>query len=146
MKRLILSVLFLTAVAPLVRAAEAEPDGCRACHSEERFRVQNKKIYDYYQDWKGSAHDLAGLSCTDCHGGDKTKSDQPGAHAGILPQSDPKSPFHYKNIPQTCGKCHQPVLERFVKSRHYAQLEASGLGPSCITCHGSLDTKVYSSS
>ncbi|TPW22090.1 MAG: hypothetical protein FD126_34 [Elusimicrobia bacterium] len=136
----------LTSVALAPAARAAEPDSCRACHKDEKFRVQNKKIYDYFKNWDGSAHDLAGLSCTDCHGGDKTKDDQAGAHAGILPQSDPKSPFHYKNIPQTCGKCHAPVLERFVKSRHYSQLEATGRGPSCITCHGSLDTKVYSSS
>ena len=38
------------------------------------------------------------------------------------------------------------MLQRFVKSRHYSQLDADGRGPSCITCHGSLDTKVYSSS
>lgn len=143
--------LFLAALGvflcglPTSAPAADKADSCRDCHKDEKFRVQNKKIYDYFQEWKGSAHDLAGLSCTDCHGGDVTKAEKTAAHAGILPQSDPASPFNYKNIPQTCGKCHQPVLERFVKSRHYAQLMTTGRGPSCITCHGSLNTKVFSS-
>ncbi|MBI3297256.1 MAG: hypothetical protein HYZ75_03765 [Elusimicrobia bacterium] len=142
------SACLMTAVLliPALGAAAPPVDSCRDCHKDERFRVQNKKIYDYYQDWSGSAHDRAGLSCTDCHGGDKAQAEQAAAHAGILPQSDPQSPFHYKNIPRTCGRCHDAVLQRFVKSRHYAQLESAGRGPSCITCHGALDTKVYSSS
>jgi len=129
-------------------AAAAEPaapaESCIECHKDEKFRVQNKKIYDYYQEWKGSAHDLAGLSCTACHNGDPTKAGKEAAHAGIVPQSDPASPFHYKNIPKTCGGCHQPVLARFAKSRHFAQLESTGRGPNCITCHGALNSKVYS--
>ncbi|MBI4424415.1 MAG: hypothetical protein HY554_11835 [Elusimicrobia bacterium] len=126
----------------------AEPskrvDRCRECHQDEKFRVQNKKLYDYFQDWLGSAHDLAGLSCTDCHGGDASQEGQEEAHQGVLPQSHAQSPFNYKNIPQTCGGCHPQVLQHFQKSRHYAQLKASGRGPSCITCHGSLDARVYS--
>jgi nitrate/TMAO reductase-like tetraheme cytochrome c subunit len=127
--------------APAASAAQAE--SCVECHKDEKFRVQNKKIYDYYQEWKGSAHDLAGLSCTACHGGDATKAVKEEAHAGILPQSDPASPFNYKNIPNTCGRCHQAVLDRFVKSRHYEQLKTTGRGPNCITCHGALNARVY---
>ena len=140
----LMTVFLLT---PALQAAEtASADTCRDCHKDEKFRVQNKKIYDYWQNWNDSSHDLAGITCVDCHGGDKTKATQEGAHAGMLLQSDPKSPYNYKNIPATCGKCHEEVLSRFVKSRHYSQLESTGRGPSCITCHGSLDSKVYSSS
>ncbi|OGR93810.1 MAG: hypothetical protein A2V88_05330 [Elusimicrobia bacterium RBG_16_66_12] len=132
-----------------LRAAVAAPapapvDACRDCHQDEKFRVQNKKIYDYFQDWKGSPHDLAGVTCTGCHGGDRTKNDKDEAHKGMLPQSNPESPFHYKNIPKTCGACHGDILARFQKSRHYEMLEESGRGPSCITCHGALNAKVYS--
>ncbi len=133
-------------IAPYAAAAApvAPAESCIECHKDEKFRVQNKKIYDYYQDWKGSAHDLAGLSCTACHNGDPTKAVKEEAHAGIVPQSDPASPFFYKNIPKTCGGCHLPVLERFAKSRHFEQLKATGLGPNCITCHGALNARVYS--
>ena len=123
----------------------AGADTCRDCHKDEKFRVQNKKIYDYYRDWDGSAHDLAGITCTACHGGDPASPVKEEAHKGILPQSDPASPFNYKNIPKTCGiPCHAPVYGHFVKSRHYEVLERSGRGPNCITCHGALDAKVYS--
>jgi hypothetical protein len=127
---------------PRVCAAELM-DECRKCHQDEKFRVQNKKLYDYFQDWNGSAHDLAGLSCSSCHGGDPAKNTMEGAHAGILVRSHPDSPFNYQNIPRTCGRCHPEILERFQKSRHYEQIKASGRGPTCITCHGSLDTHIY---
>lgn len=123
----------------------AEPrESCRECHQDEKFRVQNKKIYNYYREWSGSAHDLAGLSCTACHNGEPTKASKEEAHKGILPQSNPNSPFYFKNIPKTCGNCHAPILARFAMSRHYDQLNAAGRGPNCITCHGSLNTRVYS--
>ena len=146
------SVLVASLAAALLgsRAAAAPPpapapvDTCRDCHQDEKFRVQNKKIYDYFQDWKGSPHDLAGVTCTACHGGDQTKTEEGEAHKGILPQSNPGSPFNYKNIPKTCGSCHADILERFRKSRHYEMLEKDGRGPSCITCHGALNAKVYS--
>ena len=124
--------------------AFANPESCVDCHKDEKFRVQNKKIYDYYQEWKGSSHEKAKLSCTACHGGDASQTAIGDAHKGILPQSDPRSPFNYKNIPKTCGGCHPDILERFQKSRHYEQITTKGTGPTCITCHGSLNTKVYS--
>lgn len=140
------AIAVLSAFPRIAAAAEtpAPAESCIECHKDDKFRVQNKKIYDYYQEWKGSAHDLAGLSCTACHAGDPTKADKEAAHAGIVPQSDPASPFHYKNIPKTCGGCHQPVLDRFAKSRHFEQLKSTGRGPNCITCHGALNAKVYS--
>ena len=36
------------------------------------------------------------------------------------------------------------MLERFVKSRHFEQLKITGRGPNCITCHGALNARVYS--
>ena len=147
-KLMIEAALFATLAsiswAPRASAVEPPSESCRQCHQDEKFRVQNKKIYDYYQEWKGSAHDLAGLSCTACHSGDPTQASKEEAHKGIIPQSDLNSPFHFKNIPKTCGSCHAPILERFAKSRHYDQLKSAGRGPNCITCHGSLNTRVYS--
>lgn len=139
-----LSLLILLCGAWTGVFAAAPADTCRECHQDEKFRVQNKKIYDYFQAWQGSPHDLAGVACTACHGGDPTRADKDESHKGILPQSSPESPFHYKNIPKTCGGCHAPVYERFVRSRHYELLQTSGRGPSCITCHGALNAKVYS--
>ncbi|MBI4348521.1 MAG: hypothetical protein HY553_16900, partial [Elusimicrobia bacterium] len=116
---------------------------CRTCHEQEGFRVENKKIYDYFQEWKDSPHDRAGLSCTACHGGDAAKADKDEAHRGIVPTSNAASPLHFKNIPATCGGCHPEVLARFEKSRHFEKLKAKAGGPNCVTCHGSLDAKIY---
>lgn len=126
-------------------SAEGETDACRRCHRDESFRVRNKKIYDYFQEWNGSAHDRAGLSCTACHGGDPAKDAKEEAHRGILSEAEPTSPLYFKNIPKTCGGCHPKILGRFEKSRHYAQLEAAGRGPNCVTCHGSLNTRIFAS-
>ncbi|MEK7232347.1 MAG: cytochrome c3 family protein [Elusimicrobiota bacterium] len=141
---LVFLIYALRADAVAQALAPAPIDTCRDCHQDEKFRVQNKKIYEYFQDWKGSSHDLAGVTCTACHAGDQTKNEKNEAHKGILPQSNPESPFHYKNIPKTCGGCHASILERYQKSRHYDLLVKAGRGPSCITCHGALNAKVYS--
>lgn len=146
MMNALLLALTLPALGAEPTAPAATPESCRTCHADERFRVENKKIYDYWQEWVGSPHDLAGLSCTACHGGDPAKADKAEAHKGIKPQSDPESPFNFRNIPKTCGDCHRPVLERFEKSRHFASLKSGGRGPNCITCHGALNAKVYSTS
>ncbi len=136
-------VIFALLFSAAPASAAEVLDECRKCHQDEKFQVQNTKLYDYFQDWKGSSHDLAGLSCSSCHGGDPSKASMEEAHKGILPRSHPESPFNYRNIPKTCGGCHSDILERFQKSRHYEQIKSSGRGPTCITCHGSLDTRVY---
>ncbi|MEK6654381.1 MAG: hypothetical protein AABY92_04425, partial [Thermodesulfobacteriota bacterium] len=133
-KFVILTSLFVVLGSPWEGASAAgRSESCVECHKDDKFRVQNKKIYDYYQEWKGSAHDLAGLSCTACHNGDPAKASKDEAHVGIVPQSDPASPFYFKNIPKTCGSCHRPVLERFAQSRHFEQLKTTGRGPTPST-------------
>ncbi len=133
-------LVFVLMAAP---AGAETGDGCRDCHKDEKFRVQNSKIYNYYREWEGSAHDIAGLECTSCHNGDSGGGSKVEAHEGILPTSHAGSPVHYKNIPRTCGRCHEDIYKRFVKSRHYAKLKESGRGPNCITCHGSLNARTY---
>jgi hypothetical protein len=61
-----------------------------------------------------------------------------GAHAGMLPPEQTKSPVYFTNIPETCGKCHDAELAAFKKSKHYKELEDTGRGPNCVTCHGSM--------
>ncbi len=60
----------------------------------------------------------------------------------MLGSSDPGSPVYFKNIPSTCGKCHGAEFYKFSQSRHYKILEATGQGPECVTCHGSMITSV----
>ena len=118
-------------------------DTCVDCHKDEKFRVQDKKVYDYFNKWKGSIHDIAGVICVDCHGGNPAKAKKEEAHAKNLSPADVSSMVYYKNVPETCGKCHEEVYDNFVKSDHYKVLKKTGRGPICTTCHGSLVTNVY---
>jgi len=118
-------------------------DQCVECHKDEKFRIQNKKVFDYFNEWKGSIHDTAGVTCKDCHGGDPAKAGKEEAHANNLSPADLSSMVYYKNIPETCGKCHEAVYDNFIKSTHYKVLKKAGRGPVCTTCHGSLVTDVY---
>lgn len=128
----------------LVITTDAFPsDSCIECHRDVKFRVENKVLFDYYNNWKGSVHDLAGVSCKDCHGGDPAKVKKEEAHPDHLSPDDSSSMVFYKNIPATCGKCHEKIYANFVQSDHYKALEKTGKGPNCVTCHGSVVTNVY---
>jgi len=92
--------------------------------------------------WTGSVHQLHGVTCDRCHGGVPTAADKEAAHAGLLGSSNPRSPVYFKNIPATCGRCHGAEFYKFSQSRHYRMLEETGQGPECVTCHGSMETKI----
>ncbi len=92
--------------------------------------------------WNGSVHQQHGVTCDRCHGGDPTAARKEEAHAGMLGSSLPASPVYFKNIPATCGKCHGAEFYKFSQSLHYQMLETTGRGPECVTCHGSMETKV----
>ncbi len=140
---LVLLVLPLPGEAPY--AAE-EKDTCVECHSNPDFLVQNKKLYDYYQNWTLSAHSQEQVACSDCHGGNPRAPDKERAHAGTALRSAEKaSPINYVNIPTTCGQCHEEIFNKYRQNSHFKHLEAGPLeeqGPSCVTCHGSVNTTV----
>jgi hypothetical protein len=135
--------LFILFVIAALNTAAFSTDTCIDCHKEQKFRVQNKALFDYYQDWKGSDHDEAGVSCGDCHGGDATLAKKEEAHGKDISPYKETSMVFYKNIPGTCGKCHEEVYRNFIDSKHYKVLEKSGRGPVCITCHGNPLANVY---
>jgi formate-dependent nitrite reductase cytochrome c552 subunit len=116
---------------------------CNDCHSDKKFRVQNKILYDYYRNWEDSVHDLAGVVCIDCHGGNANTSEKDSAHKDRFSPLGHNDTYAYVKIPQTCGKCHDPVLNSFKKSKHFKALLEKGEGPHCVTCHGSMNAEVY---
>ncbi|UCD34390.1 MAG: hypothetical protein JSU90_08815, partial [Nitrospiraceae bacterium] len=124
-------------------APAADKDSCLDCHKDEAFRVQNKMLYDYYQNWKDSIHELAGVACSDCHGGNPAKADKDAAHKGNFSPLSSADRESYKLIPGRCGACHEPVLKNFRESQHYTALIKKGSGPHCVTCHGSMNAEVY---
>ena len=127
-------------------AAEVEvEDACTACHRDPSLLVKNKKLYDYFQQWDGSIHQQEGVTCDKCHGGDPRAAQKDPAHGKGVAASNISSGIHYRNIPRTCGKCHEDILEGFQKSNHFEHVAAEGedaQGPTCVTCHGSIDAEI----
>lgn len=64
-------------------------------------------------------------TCSDCHGN----------HA-IVPKRLPDSPVSPRNVPVTCGKCHEGIRHEFAGSIHGAKLAGGNLSaPNCASCH-----------
>ncbi len=141
---IILGVLLLCDMFafPVQSHAAAEikaANSCVSCHS----RLPGTSFVGAKSHgWTGSIHQTHGVTCDKCHGGDPLASEQKEAHMGVLNSSNPKSPVYFKNIPSTCGKCHGAEFYKFTQSRHYNMLESSGKGPECVTCHGSMVTRI----
>lgn len=92
MKRL--GMLCFLALGIFAGPASGQQDQCQACHGTESGLEQNR------------AHQLAGITCVDCHGGDPTEKDSKAAKAegtgylGVLER---------QAIPELCGNCHADV-------------------------------------
>jgi hypothetical protein len=121
--------------------AASSPRGnqCVDCHA----RVGTpREVAGRYLDWHFSAHGRANVGCNSCHGGDPAATDAATAHRGVIPSVQAGSRLHRTRLPETCGACHKAVVNSFVESTHYKVLAASGLGPSCTTCHGHMASSV----
>lgn len=125
-------------------AADNRENSCIDCHSDTKFLVQNKKLYDYFQKWAQSDHFRNGVKCQDCHGGNPDKRSKEEAHGsiGAREASDPKSEINFKNIPDTCKRCHQEIYDAYKTSHHFEKLKGKGNGANCVTCHGSVSVGV----
>lgn len=131
-----LASLALTAFA--VRGAAAE-SSCVDCHRGEGMPAYTAHGFT---EWEKSIHAESGVGCESCHGGDRFASDKFKAHAGVRPSTMKDSGLYFTNIPETCGACHQNELKAFKASAHYKELNRTGKGPNCVTCHGSMASHV----
>jgi len=127
------------AAHPGEAAASEAGNQCVSCHRrKETLRVLPGWQRDHFVLWSRGEHGLADVTCDACHGGQSDAPEKAASHAGIRPASDPESPVYFKNLPRTCGSCHEDVQKAFVHSRHYKELVKDRLAPSCNTCHGFL--------
>lgn len=125
--------------------ATEQADSCVDCHGQESLLVTNKKLYDYFQQWKTSLHRQENVTCVDCHGGNPKARDKDAAHGADLAGAKASSAVNFRNIPRTCGECHKDVFRGFRESAHYEHLVAKDQehqGPTCVTCHGSINVAV----
>jgi nitrate/TMAO reductase-like tetraheme cytochrome c subunit len=120
-------------------------DSCVDCHGDPILFVTNKKLYDYFQKWTLSVHQQEDVTCADCHGGNPEIADKDGAHGANLAEAKKESAVNFRNIPRTCGECHDEIYTGFRKSSHFEHVLASkqeDQGPTCVTCHGSINVAV----
>ena len=136
-------LLFVLAGAGTSLAAEG--NSCVDCHKDPDFLVTNNKLYEYFQEWNVSIHKQEEVGCSDCHGGNPDESGKKEAHGDGVGVSDEASGIYYRNVPQTCGQCHDEILEGFEKSEHFEHVkkkEDEQQGPTCVTCHGSINVGI----
>jgi formate-dependent nitrite reductase cytochrome c552 subunit len=132
----------LLALSPNAIVLAQEASSCIRCHENPEFLVENKKLYDYFQEWRASIHGQAGIGCVDCHGGNAKAETKEAAHREFR-QSKRDSKVNFRNIPETCGKCHDGIYNAYMTSKHHALLTEQNVqqGPNCVTCHGSLNAR-----
>jgi len=119
--------------------------GCDNCHKDPKYFVEDEKVFNYYQEWLQSPHKQADLSCSDCHGGNPQATDMKTGHEGIFTVTDPRSKVNFRNLLETCGRCHESQVKQFVQSDHYKSLAKSETtsvhAPVCTTCHHSMNRR-----
>lgn len=111
------------------------PATCGKCHGNaeemEKFNLrQHGPVSSYEKSIHGVAllekGELNAANCADCH----------GSHS-LHKSVNPASKLHWKNVPATCGKCHENVNETFLRSVHgKAVLAGVRDAPVCTDCHG----------
>jgi hypothetical protein len=139
-------IFFIVAGICLAASPLFAHDSCVECHKDVKFRILNKKLFDYYNYWKESTHDIGGVKCTDCHGGSPKKDDKDAAHKKNFLAFRVGENESFKKIPIICGRCHKEELKHFLTSKHYKALREKGAGPHCVTCHGSMNVGIYKAS
>ena len=115
------------------------PSGCVRCHAHTG---KGGVVYPEYIRWAASAHAAKNVGCEACHGGDANTDDKEKAHAGMLSPSSLDSPVSPKQVPQTCGRCHETEYQHYIQSKHYRKLQENEEGANCVTCHGSTAVSV----
>jgi cytochrome b subunit of formate dehydrogenase len=100
----------------LAKSNEASPvnaahirETCGQCHANlqlsKRFGLPTDRIVSFDASFHGLAARAGSQSvanCASCHG-----------FHNVLASSDPKSSIHPRNLPQTCGRCHEGAGRRF---------------------------------
>jgi cytochrome c553 len=139
----LITFFFVAVFALNTVSAENVANSCVACHGKPGFRITDKKLYNYFLDWELSLHAREGVTCVDCHKGNPNRMDKDGAHGKDVTQL--LTPVEYERISATCGKCHKENSENYKETRHYRVLQEGGRlhpTPTCINCHGSINTSV----
>jgi len=142
MKKTIFIFAILFCAVTLGYSSDGE-NKCVNCHSKIT-KVDTSHPAHSFLEWENSIHAKKGVTCDVCHGGNPKSQDVDQAHNNLSKSTDPGSSIYFNKIPDSCGSCHVKELEGFKDSDHYKELNRSGKGPNCVTCHGSMASHVMS--
>jgi len=117
-----------------------------ACSLECHSTIIDRIAKSNYEQWTNSKHAMFNVTCDNCHGGNPGSDVKEMAHEGVYRSSESNSSVFYRNVPDTCGKCHKDELSQFKDSLHYQNLKALRQAPSCDTCHMPHEFKVLNAS
>jgi hypothetical protein len=137
------AVAFAIAAVSGTGTSAQEVESCIRCHSDPDFLVTHPKLYEYYRDWERSIHGQEEVTCSDCHGGDPGAADASRAHAEFAGENEARSAVAFSRVAETCGDCHDEILDAYRRSKHYEKLkeeEVDRHGANCVTCHSSMNT------
>ncbi len=113
-----------------------------ACSIDCHVTTINEIAKSNYEQWTHSKHALFNITCDNCHNGNSSSDVKEIAHIGVSRSSETNSTVFYRNVPETCGKCHSNELNQFKDSLHYQRLKALKQAPTCDTCHEPHEFKV----
>jgi formate dehydrogenase gamma subunit len=125
-------------------APDAAPARCSTCHADAAKAFAGS-VHGHIGDKRnGSSPFPAADPCAKCH----------GVH-DVRAVDDAQSRVYFRNIPKTCGSCHQDLaivgpgglttapFDDYQKSVHGLKLEDPNAKPAvCTDCHGSHDIKL----
>lgn len=103
---------------------------CAACHL-----TAGRELTDAVVHFVRSVHDLQGLTCYDCHGGNREVDAR--AHEEAFGFIGTKLSAHLK----VCSECHTDEAERLAAGPHHWDFSkrVNTQYPTCIDCHGNHD-------
>lgn len=95
--------------------AKVKPAACMSCHNKGKVAL-----------WSGSAHEMRGVSCSDCH----------DAHSG-----------HDKELTaakqeKVCADCHKKVRSELLRTSHHPIREGKMTCSDCHNTHGTVADKL----
>jgi cytochrome c3-like protein len=94
-------------------------DACRKCHFDNHTKLVDGMHYRVL-----ARGDARAPSCVECHGGH-----------GVRTPGHPRA-----RVSQTCGKCHEGILDTYAKSVHGRALAGGNEDvPVCTDCHRAHD-------
>ncbi|MFI5144509.1 MAG: cytochrome c3 family protein [Ignavibacteria bacterium] len=120
-----------------------ESQSCLKCHlDDKKFPGTGKGSAKFVQEYRTSVHasiekngsEAAG--CTDCHGNHNIQDPQ-----------NPKASTMKTRSPETCGKCHPDIVNKYYNSAHGQALKNKIIAaPTCVDCHSEHSIKAVKKS